>query len=112
MKLIIAYINPYRLDDVLESVQEAGISGLTVMEAAGFGRQSGHQEIYRGAEYEVEMVQKTRIEILVDDVTVPEAVSVIEASVHTGAIGDGKVLVVDVEDVIRIRTGERGPDAI
>ena len=112
MKKIEAIIKPFKLDEVKDALHEIGLQGITVTEAKGFGRQRGHTELYRGAEYEVDMVQKTRIEILVDDVIVPEAVSVIEASVHTGAIGDGKVLVVDVEDVIRIRTGERGPDAI
>ena len=112
MKLVLAYVNPYRVDDIVEAIKSAEISGLTVVEAQGFGRQAGHQEIYRGAEYEVDLVQKVRIEILIDDTMAPETMSMIEEVVHTGSIGDGKILILDVEDVVRIRTGERGEDAV
>ena len=112
MKLVIAYINPYKLDEVRDALKEAGVSGLTASSAEGFGRQAGHVETYRGAEYEVEMVPKVRIEVLTDDALLPAVVSTIERTARTGAIGDGKIAVIPVDDVIRIRTGERGREAI
>ena len=112
MKLIIGYINPFKLDDVVEAVKEAGVSGLTQVEAQGFGRQGGHTETYRGAEYEVNLVHKVRIETLVDDDVASEVVEAIETSARSGSIGDGKIVVLDIEDAVRIRTGERGRDAI
>ena len=112
MKLIIGYINPFKLDDVVEAVKEAGVSGLTSVEAQGFGSQGGHTETYRGAEYEVNLVHKVRIETLVDDDVAGEVVEAIETSARSGSIGDGKIVVLDIEDAVRIRTGERGRDAI
>ncbi|GMU41514.1 MAG: nitrogen regulatory protein P-II [Chloroflexota bacterium] len=112
MKLVIAYIAPFKLDEVRDALKGAGVTGLTAMNVQGFGRQSGHTETYRGAEYEVDMVPKVRIEVLVDDTLAPTVISTIETTARTGSIGDGKIAVMPVEDVIRIRTGERGRDAI
>lgn len=112
MKLVIAYIAPFKLDEVRDALKSAGVTGLTAMNVQGFGRQSGHTETYRGAEYEVDMVPKVRIEVLVDDTLAPTVISTIETTARTGSIGDGKIAVMPVEDVIRIRTGERGRDAI
>ena len=112
MKLIVAVVKPHRLEDVKEALREAGVEGMTVLEAQGFGRQRGHTEIYRGAEYRVEFVPKVRLEIVVDDARADEVVTTIVESARTGKIGDGKVWVLPVEQVIRIRTGEAGPDAL
>lgn len=112
MKLVIAYIAPYKLDDIRDALKEAGVSGLTATNVQGFGRQAGHTETYRGNEYEVDMVPKVRIEVLVDDSLAPTVISTIETTARTGSIGDGKIAVLPVEDVIRIRTGERGRDAV
>jgi nitrogen regulatory protein P-II 1 len=112
MKMVIAYINPFRLDEIRDALKEAGVSGLTAINAQGFGRQSGHTETYRGSEYEVDMVPKVRIEVLVDDTLAPTVIDTIEKTARTGTIGDGKIAVIPVEDVIRIRTGERGTDAL
>ena len=112
MKLVIAYINPFRLDEIRDALKEAGVTGLTAVNAQGFGRQAGHTETYRGAEYEVDMVPKVRIEVLVSDEMAPGVISTIEQTARTGSIGDGKIAVLPVEDVIRIRTGERGHDAL
>lgn len=112
MKLIIAYVKPARLERVVEALQSAGVSGMTVSDVSGFGRQSGQTEVYRGAEYKVAFVPKVRLEVLVTDDLAPVVVDAIEAAAHTGEIGDGKVLVVSVYDAVRIRTGERGVDAI
>ena len=112
MKLVIAYINPFKLDEVRDALKETGVSGLTASTVEGFGRQAGHTETYRGSEYEVDMVPKVRIEVLTDDPLLPEVVSTIERTARTGAIGDGKIAVMPVDDVIRIRTGERGREAI
>ena len=112
MKLVIAYINPYKLDEVRDALKEAGVSGLTAANVEGFGRQAGHVETYRGSEYEVDMVPKVRIEVLTDDTLLPIIISTIEGTARTGAIGDGKIAVLPVEDVIRIRTGERGREAV
>lgn len=112
MKLVIAYIKPFKLDAVKDALTEAGVTGMTVADVRGFGRQSGQTEVYRGAEYKVDFVAKTRIEVLVDDAAAAGVVEVIEAAARTGDIGDGKVAVLGVEDVVRIRTGERGADAV
>ncbi|MEE4491429.1 P-II family nitrogen regulator [Streptomyces sp. NBC_00464] len=112
MKLITAVIRPHRLDEVKTALRELGVQGLTVTEASGYGRQHGHTEVYRGAEYRVDLVPKVRIEVLVAD---PEADAVIDAIVRaarTDRIGDGKVWMQPVETVVRVRTGERGPDAL
>jgi nitrogen regulatory protein P-II 1 len=112
MKMIVAVIKPHRLDEVKEALREAGVSGLTAVEAQGFGRQRGHTEIYRGAEYQVDFVPKVQLEIMVDDEQVQAAVDAILSSARTGKIGDGKIFVVPAEQVYRIRTGETGHDAI
>ncbi len=112
MKMIIAYITPFKLDEVRDALKEAGVTGLSAGNIQGFGRQAGHTETYRGAEYDVDMVPKVRIEVLVDDTLAPEVISTIERTARTGSIGDGKIAVMPVEDVIRIRTGERGRDAL
>jgi nitrogen regulatory protein P-II 1 len=112
MKLIVAVIKPFKLDDVKEALRAKGVQGMTLTEAQGFGRQRGHTEVYRGAEYEVDFVPKLRIEVLVDDGQVDEVVDAIVSSASTGKIGDGKVWVIPVEAVVRVRTGERGPDAL
>ena len=112
MKLIIAYIAPFKLDEVRDALKETGVTGLSASNVQGFGRQAGHTETYRGAEYDVDMVPKVRIEVLVDDSLAPAVISSIETTARTGSIGDGKIAVLPVEDVIRIRTGERGRDAL
>ncbi len=112
MKLITAIIKPHQLDDVKEALEAFGVQGMTVSEAAGFGRQRGHAEVYRGAEYTVDFVPKTRLEILVEDEDARDVVDVIVKAAATGRIGDGKVWVVPVEEVARVRTGERGIAAI
>ena len=112
MKLVVAVIKPFKLDDVKEALEGVGVQGLTVTEARGFGRQKGHTEVYRGAEYQVDFVPKTRLEVLTNDDRVNEIVKAILAAAQTDSIGDGKVWVQDVEQVVRIRTGEKGPDAI
>ena len=112
MKLIIAYIAPFKLDEVRDALKETGVTGLSAGNVQGFGRLAGHTETYRGAEYDVDMVPKVRIEVLVDDSLAPAVISSIETTARTGSIGDGKIAVLPVEDVIRIRTGERGRDAV
>ena len=112
MKKIEAIIKPFKLDDVKEALQEVGLQGITVLEAKGFGRQKGHTELYRGAEYVVDFLPKVEIELIVDDVLAEKAVDAIIESARTGRIGDGKIFVSDVSDAIRIRTGERGNDAV
>ncbi len=112
MKLIIAFIKPFKLEDVKDALKGIGVNGMSVGEIRGFGRQSGQTEVYRGAEYKVEFVPKTRVEIVVGDDDVDRVVSAIETAARTGEIGDGKIVVVGVEQVLRIRTGERGPDAV
>jgi nitrogen regulatory protein P-II 1 len=112
MKLVVAVIKPFKLDHVKDVLKDLGVQGLTVAEVQGHGRQRGHTETYRGAEYTIDLVPKIRIEILVDDTQTTEVVDAITEAARTGKIGDGKVWVVAVEDVIRIRTGERGPDAL
>ncbi len=112
MKKVEAIIKPFKLDEVKEALHEIGIQGLTVTEAKGFGRQKGHTELYRGAEYVVDFLPKVKIEIVMDDALVERAVEAIQQAAHTGRIGDGKIFVIPVEDAIRIRTGEKGGDAI
>ena len=112
MKLITAVIKPFKLDDVKAALQAFGVRGMTVSEASGYGRQRGHTEVYRGAEYEVDFVPKIRIEVLIDDAQVDDVVNSIVSTASTGKIGDGKVWVVPVETVVRVRTGERGSDAL
>ena len=112
MKLIIAFIKPFKLEDVKDALKEVGVTGMSVGEIRGFGRQSGQTEVYRGAEYKVEFVPKTRVEVAVDDGDVERVVSAISGAARTGEIGDGKIIVIPVEQVLRIRTGERGADAI
>jgi nitrogen regulatory protein P-II 1 len=112
MKKIEAIIKPFKLDDVKEALHEVGIKGITVTEAKGFGRQKGHTELYRGAEYVVDFLPKVKLEIVLEDNQVERAVEAIQQAARTGRIGDGKIFVTSVEEVIRIRTGERGPDAL
>jgi nitrogen regulatory protein P-II 1 len=112
MKLVTAIIKPFRFDDVKEALRQAGAVGLTVSEVQGFGRQRGHTEVYRGAEYTVDLVPKLRIEVLVADENAEAVVAAVVEAGRTGKIGDGKVWVTDIEQVIRIRTGERGAEAL
>jgi len=112
MKLITAIIKPFKLDEVRGAISDIGVRGLTVTEVRGFGRQRGHTEIYRGAEYVVEFVPKTKIEIAVDDGLVDMVIEAITRSAKTGKVGDGKIFVFDLEQVVRIRTGERDSSAI
>ncbi len=112
MKKIEAIIKPFKLDDVKEALYEAGIKGMTVSEVKGHGRQKGHKEIYRGAEYVVDFIPKIKIEIIVDAEIVDQVVETIRNAANTGKIGDGKIFVLPVDDVIRVRTGEHGKDAI
>ena len=112
MKLVTAVIQPHRLDDVKSALEAAGIHGMTVSEASGYGRQRGHTEVYRGAEYTVDLVPKVRVEVLVEDDDAWMVTQVIIKAAQTGKIGDGKVWVVPVEDVARVRTGEHGVDAL
>jgi nitrogen regulatory protein PII len=112
MKLITAVIKPFKLDEVREALGEIGVTGLTVTEVKGFGRQKGHTELYRGAEYVVDFLPKVKIDAVVDDKVVEQAVDAIIKAARTGKIGDGKIFVRDVEQVIRIRTGETGAEAV
>ncbi|HJP76248.1 MAG TPA: P-II family nitrogen regulator [Pseudonocardiaceae bacterium] len=112
MKLLTAIIKPFALDEVREALQDLGILGMTVSEARGYGRQKGHTEVYRGAEYTVDFVAKVRIEVLLDDDQADKAITAVISAARTGKIGDGKVWVTPVETVVRVRTGERGSDAV
>mgnify|MGYP001150275899 CR=1 FL=1 len=112
MKLIAAIIKPFKLDDVREALGDIGVSGITVIEVKGFGRQKGHTELYRGAEYVVDFLPKVKIEVVVDDDMAEKVIDAITQVANTGKIGDGKIFVFDVDQVIRIRTGETGPDAL
>jgi nitrogen regulatory protein P-II 1 len=112
MKLIEAIIKPFKLDEVKDALNEIGIEGITVSEVKGFGRQKGHTELYRGAEYVVDFIPKIKLELAVSDDLVAKVIDVIEKTAKTGRIGDGKIFVIPMEDAIRIRTGERGNDAI
>jgi nitrogen regulatory protein P-II 1 len=112
VKLITAIVKPFKMEDVKEALKDVGVVGMTVSEAQGFGRQGGHTEVYRGAEYTVDFVPKVRVEILVEDELAQEVIEALVKAARTGQIGDGKVWAVPVEDVVRVRTGERGPDAL
>jgi nitrogen regulatory protein P-II 1 len=112
MKLVVAVIKPFKLEDVKSALETFGIKGITVNEVQGYGRQRGHTEVYRGAEYKVDFVPKAQIEVLVDDADASDVVEVIVKSAQTGKIGDGKVWVVPVDTVVRVRTGEQGVDAL
>jgi nitrogen regulatory protein PII len=112
MRLVTAIIKPFKLEDVKEALQDVGIQGMTVTEVRGFGRQRGHREVYRGAEYQVDFVPKVRVEVLVDDHQADQVVEAILKSARTGKIGDGKIFVTDADQVYRIRTGEMGSDAL
>ena len=112
MKKIEAIIKPFKLDDVKEALQEVGLQGMTVTDARGFGRQKGHTELYRGAEYVVDFLPKVKIELVVEDKQVSRAIDAIKNAAHSGRIGDGKIFILPVEDAIRIRTGETGGDAV
>ena len=112
MKLITAIIKPFKLDDVREALSEIGVTGLTVTEVKGFGRQKGHTELYRGAEYVVDFLPKVKVEVVIADALLEKAVDAIIAAARTGKIGDGKIFVFDVPQVVRIRTGETGEEAV
>ena len=112
MKLVTAIVKPHRLDEVKEALREIGVNGLTTTDVEGFGRQRGHTEVYRGAEYQVDFVPKVRVEVLVADDEVQGVVDAVVKAARTGKIGDGKLWITEAEQVIRIRTGERGPDAV
>jgi nitrogen regulatory protein P-II 1 len=112
MKLVVAVLKPFKLDEVKESLKKLGVQGMTISEAQGFGRQRGHTEVYRGAEYEVDFVPKIRVEVLADDAQADEVVDAVVEASSTGKIGDGKVWVIPVDTVVRVRTGERGSDAL
>ena len=112
MKKIEAIIKPFKLDEVKDALSEVGLQGITVVEAKGFGRQKGHTELYRGAEYVVDFLPKVKIEVVLEDDQAERAIEAIQRAAHTGRIGDGKIFVSTVEEAIRIRTGERGRDAI
>lgn len=112
VKKVEAIIKPFKLDDVKDALHDAGVSGITVTEVKGFGRQKGHTELYRGAEYVIDFLPKVKIEVVVEDSLVDNVVEAIAESARTGRIGDGKIFVLDVEQAVRIRTGDRGADAI
>jgi nitrogen regulatory protein P-II 1 len=112
MKKIEAIIKPFKLDEVKDALNEVGLKGITVVEAKGFGRQKGHTELYRGAEYVVDFLPKVKLEVVLEDNLVERAIEAIQRAAHTGRIGDGKIFVSSVEEVVRIRTGERGADAV
>ena len=112
MKLVTAIIKPFKVEDVKSALETLGVLGLTVSEVRGYGRQKGHTEVYRGAEYTVDLVPKVRVEILVDDLDADKVVETVVEAARTGKIGDGKVWVTQVESVVRVRTGERGADAL
>ena len=112
MKLVTAIIKPFKLDDAREALSDIGVTGMTVTETKGFGRQKGHSELYRGAEYVVDFLPKVKIEIVLEETQVERAVEAIQQAAQTGRIGDGKIFITSVEEVIRIRTGERGKEAI
>ena len=112
MKKVVTIFKPFKLDDVKEALAESGITGMTVSEVKGYGRQKGHSELYRGAEYSVDFLPKIEMEIIIDDDKVDSVVAIISKAAHTGKIGDGKIFISDIERVIRIRTGETGVEAI
>ncbi len=112
MKLVAAVIKPFKLDDVRESLAEVGITGITVTEVKGFGRQKGHTELYRGAEYVVDFLPKIKVEVAIDDALLEQVIEAITNAARTGKIGDGKIFVSELSEAVRIRTGETGPDAL
>ena len=112
MKKVEAIIKPFKLDEVKEALNEIGIQGITISEVKGFGRQKGHTELYRGAEYVVDFIPKIKLEIIVSDSILPQVIEAIEKSAKTGRIGDGKIFIIPLEEAVRIRTGEKGADAI
>ena len=112
MKMVCAIIKPFKLDDVREAIADLGVQGVTVTEVKGFGRQKGHTELYRGAEYVVDFLPKVKLEIAIDDDLVDQAIEAITSSANTGKIGDGKIFITELEQVVRIRTGESGPAAL
>ena len=112
MKLVMAIIKPFKLDEVKEALHEIGLQGITVLEAKGFGRQKGHTELYRGAEYVVDFLPKVKIEVVMEDELLEGAVEAIQQTAHTGRIGDGKIFISTIDEAIRIRTGETGHDAL
>ncbi|MDQ1716608.1 MAG: nitrogen regulatory protein 1 [Pseudonocardiales bacterium] len=112
MRLVTAVIKPFKVDDVKSALETVGVQGMTVSQVLGFGRQRGHTEVYRGAEYSVDFLPKVRVEVLVDAADTARVVAAIVGAAHTGAIGDGKVWTIPVDEVVRVRTGERGPDAL
>ncbi|SDF69244.1 nitrogen regulatory protein P-II family [Limimonas halophila] len=112
MKKVEAIIKPFKLDEVKDALHEVGIKGITVIEAKGFGRQKGHTELYRGAEYVVDFLPKVKVEVVLDDALVERTVEAIQQAAQTGRIGDGKIFVSTIDDAVRIRTGDRGPDAV
>ena len=112
MKLVSAIIKPFKLDDVREALSDIGVSGITVTEVKGFGRQKGHTELYRGAEYVVDFLPKIKVEIAIDDSLLDQVIEAISGAAKTGKIGDGKIFVFDLPQVVRVRTGETGPDAL
>jgi nitrogen regulatory protein P-II 1 len=112
MKKIEAIIKPFKLDEVKNALHEIGVTGMTVTEVRGFGRQKGHTEVYRGAEYVIDFLPKVLVEVVLDDALVARAIEAIQQAARTDKIGDGKIFVIDIEEAVRIRTGERGPDAV
>ena len=112
MKKLEAIIKPFKLDEVKEALHDVGIKGITVTEAKGFGRQKGHTELYRGAEYVVDFLPKVKVEVVLDDAIVEQAIEAVQQAAHTGRIGDGKIFVSSIDEVVRRRTGEKGADAI
>jgi nitrogen regulatory protein P-II 1 len=112
MKLITAIVKPFKLDDVKDALKGAGVMGMTVTEVRGFGRQGGHTETYRGAEYTIDLLPKIKLELIVDDAVVDQVIDVVASAASTGKIGDGKIWVTSIDRLVRIRTGEQGPDAI
>ncbi|MGN6154952.1 MAG: P-II family nitrogen regulator [Sphingomicrobium sp.] len=112
MKKIEAVIKPFKLDDVKDALHEIGVSGITVTEVKGFGRQKGHTELYRGAEYVIDFLPKVKVEVVVEDILVENVIEAITQAARTGRIGDGKIFVIPIDEAVRIRTGDRGPDAV
>ena len=112
MKKLEAIIKPFKLDEIKDALNELGLQGITVLEAKGFGRQKGHTELYRGAEYIVDFLPKVKIELIIEDQQLEAAIEAIQKAAHTGRIGDGKIFISSIEDAIRIRTGERGAEAV
>ena len=112
MKLVVGIVKPFKVEEIKEAVRAAGVAGLTVSEARGFGRQRGHTEVYRGTEYQVDFVPKSRVEVMVEDEQLDDVIEAIVTSARTGKIGDGKIMVLPLDDVVRIRTGDHGSEAL